>query len=79
MNIELKNRVDKWLDQLPYTCAMYLKDCGNGQYSMNYITTHEVVNYFKSESELKLFLDEDDENKRMSLELEIELDKELGL
>lgn len=79
MNKELKNRVDKWLDKLPYACAMYLKDYGNGQYSMNYITTHQVVNYFKSELELKLFLDESDENRRMLLELENELDEELGL
>lgn len=79
MNKELRTRVDKWLDELPYVCAMYLKDYGNGQYSMNYITTHEVVHYFKSELELKLFLDKSDENKRMLLELEMELDKELGL
>ena len=44
---------------------MYLKDYGNGQYSMNYITTHQVVNYFKNESELKSFMDEIDENRKI--------------
>ncbi len=73
MNKELKSRVDKWLGELPYISKMYLKDYGNGQYSMNYITTHQVVNYFKSEAELKLFLDEIDENRRMLSEYESEL------
>lgn len=73
MNKELKSRVDKWLGKLPYISKMYLKDYSNGQYSMNYITTHQVVNYFKSEAELKLFMDEIDENRRMLSEYESEL------
>ena len=65
MNKELKNRVDKWLEELPYISKMYLKDYKIGQYSMNYITTHQVVNYFENELELKEFMDEIDEDRKI--------------
>lgn len=65
MNKELKNRVDKWLEESPYMSKMYLKDYKNGQYSMNYITTHQVVNYFENELELKEFMDEIDEDRKI--------------
>ena len=70
MNKELKNRVDKWLEELPYISKMYLKEYGDSQYSMNYITTHQVVNYFKSEAELKEFMDEIDEYRKILSEHE---------
>ena len=79
MNKELKNRVDKWLEELPYISKMYLKDYGNGKYSMNYITTHQVVNYFKSEAELKEFMDEIDEGRKILSEHEEELWKQLEM
>ena len=65
MNKELKNRVDKWLEEFPYMSKMYLKDYKNGQYSMNYITTHQVVNYFENELELKEFMDGIDEDRKI--------------
>ena len=65
MNKELKNRVDKWLEELPYMSKMYLKDYKNGQYSMNYITTHQLVNYFENELELKEFMDGIDEDRKI--------------
>ena len=65
MNKELKNRVDKWLEELPYMSKMYLKDYENGQYNMNYITTHQVVNYFENELELKEFMDGIDEDRKI--------------
>ena len=79
MNKELKNRVDKWLEELPYISKMYLKDYGNSQYSMNYITTHQVVNYFKSEAELKEFMDEIDKDRKILSEHEEELWKQLEM
>ena len=65
MDKELEKRVSKWLNEMPYITQMYIKDYGNGQYSMNYINTHQVVNYFKNELELKKFLDESDKNKKI--------------
>lgn len=79
MNKELKNRVDKWLEELPYISKMYLKEYGDSQYSMNYITTHQVVNYFKSEAELKEFMDEIDEYRKILSEHEEELWKQLEI
>ena len=79
MNKELKNRVDKWLEEFPYISNMYLKDYGDSQYSMNYITTHQVVNYFKSEAELKEFMDEIDEDRKILSEHEEELWKQLEM